>query len=292
MLSAETKYDRTLRFRVGAFAGELRSNDERFLADFGRVFYHRGEPEGPPDLCYRVAVDRTLGPSKRHSVIDADSRELVLVTARYPSIFPTLEQRIDQKVVAAHERHCPLVGAFVAWGAKGLLIVGDFDSGRSLLVKALTARGCVYFGDGLAILLMPRREALHVPKGLALPRASNALTDFRRRGLLFRQRDSASVRYVLPERLGELAAAPGPGIDALLFTARRPGGRAQVEPLGRAEALARLMAHTFASARYGARRFAYLADLVRAVPAYSVRIKGLKQTTDRIFEELAPGSPG
>ena len=271
-------------FRVLNFIGEVISNDKEFISEFRYLYYKENEPVSNPHASYKVYIDRHLGLNKIHSITGPRKDEFLLITAFYPSILPALEQSINKLVIQKLDTYCLVESGFITYDGLGLLIVGGYETGRNLLIKTLVERGCIYYGDAISILDMPRYEAIHFPKSIAVESLSNKFTKFRGRNPAFRERNRTSSYYVLPaERAKTIKACHR--IDFVFFPKKASGSPAltYVTP---ADALMRLMESTFDRRQNSEKQFDYLAGLVRKVQSFCISIKGLKKTTDLIFQQL------
>ncbi|HTQ78450.1 MAG TPA: hypothetical protein VMM92_00525 [Thermoanaerobaculia bacterium] len=274
----------TIDFRVPGLTARVFTNDATFATSCSRLFYERPEPEAEPDVLYSVYVDRRVSLDRRHSVTLApEAQQIVLVTSYYPSLLPALESDVLKRALDGMQHLCPLRGGAVAWKGRALLVLGEYEDGRNLLVKALVDRGCLYLADSTAVLTPPERAVLPFPKSLALKRAHQPLVARHRLGEAFRDLDRTTFRYLPPPE--ESPAGPQP-IEALLFpVSAEEVGEAGIRPLGRGEALDRLVAASYHIAARGPEIFPYLLSVAARARSFAVGTHGLKRTTDRIFEQ-------
>ncbi|GEM_PF-5285060 len=278
--------DRRYYFRVSDFVGEVITDDEGFLADVRRLYYEQAEPTLNPHVSFRISVDRSLNLNKIHTIKGIRGLELTLITAFYPSLLPALDHHTNRVLIKTLQPYCLIQGGFTAFQGKGLLLVGGPETGRPLLVRALTERGWTYYGDGMVILNMPGREAFHFPKSIALQRPANPLTRFREGEKTFRDPERTSAFYVLPDNRAQTWREVHP-VHSIAFTSRQDGDGPELKAVSRADALLRLMENAYDQGDDDGLRFAYLAGLVRETDCFRVNIKGLKKTTDLIIGRIA-----
>lgn len=281
-------------FRVADLVGFVRSADAELLAAFRNLYYEPAEPCERPGVSYHVHVDRRLSPTKRHSITKGpDFRQLLLVTAFYPSIFAALEHDIQQKVVATLRSDCLLRAGAVAAQGRGVLVAGDYESGRNHLVQALVERGCLYFGDSVAILRGPDLRLFPFPKSLGQRRAFNPLADFGREGAPFRERGKMTARFLPPPPPHLRPDASGQKVDVLLFP--RPAedaSRPRLTPLSQGLAAARLAENLLRREDGLAGTFQDLVRLAAGARSFELEVASGKRTTDLLFERIFKSPDG
>ncbi len=277
-------------FRVAEFTGTVSSNDAEFINDFHRLFYQRAEPVARPDASYRVFVDRRFSLEKRHSVAaGADQDEIVVITAFYPSILAALEHHICRRIVATLSSHCLLEASFLSCDGRGLLIAGDRELPTGRLLQVLVERGCGYFGHGLAILDRQTRRVIPFPKSISIRRPAHPVTDFRRQEITFRNRERVVMRHIPPPPAARREGDEQRRVDSIVFLRPADGREPMVSPVGKADALERLVAHGLGGPASAAADFSLLADIAGRSSACEVHVGGIAATS-RLILELARGT--
>lgn len=280
-------------FRIDELVGVVHSADLPFLDSFRRLYYEPADPRADPFASYLVHVDRRLAPTKRHSIARGpDFQQLVLVTAFYPSLLAALEQDINRRVVSTLRHRCLLRAGAVASGGRGIVVAGDYESGRNHLVQALVARGCQYFGDAVVILRRPDLRLLPFPKSLGQRRAATPLAAFGREDAPFRQRGKMTARFLPPPSPGLRPDSAGPEVDLVLFPRlAEDAARPRLTPVSPATAAMLLAGNLLRHEAGLAGTFQDISRLAAAAESYEIEVGTGKPTTDLLFERLLPAVP-
>jgi len=280
----EETFSRT--FRLPGLSATVLTNDAAFAAECGSVFFAPSAPGDEPEVVYNASVDRRFLPTRRHALsVGPDFLQIVMVTAFYPSLLPALEGDVLRRLLSRERGFHPLRGGCVAAGGRGILIAGDLDSGRGLLVRALVERGCEYLADALVPLTRAEHLALPFAKSIAVKRSHHPLASRARDGAPFRELDRTAIRYLPPP---PLAASPRP-VEILLFPRQDASAPPEVVPLGRADALIRLMANSYHTAETAAAAFATLSAVTAGARGFAVNLHGVTRTADLILEKAVQG---
>jgi len=276
----EETFSRT--FRLPGLSATVLTNDAAFAADCGNLFFAPAEPGDEPEVVYKASVDRRFLPTRRHALsVGPGFLQIVVVTAFYPALLPALEGDILRRLLSRERGFHPLRSGCVAYGGRGILVAGDFDSGRGPLVRALVDRGCEYLADALAPLTRPEHRILPFAKSIAVKRSHHPLASRARDGAPFRELDRTAIRYLPPPAL---AVEPRP-VEIILFPRQDSSAPPEVVPLSRADALIRLMENSYHTEETASAAFADLSAVTAGARAFTVNIHGMKRTTDLIFGE-------
>jgi hypothetical protein len=261
------------------------------LVDFGSDRADRPASD-PASIRYAVAAtlpDRTDPRWYRVTVGD----EVVYTSLIEGSLVSHLLMDVNARAAAAcrDDATVPL-HAGTAAGAKGAIVLpGASHSGKTTITTALAAAGHRFVADEVSRLDPDRLTIAPYGKPVALRAASvdllaPSIARLRRPGSRF----EIDERFVPPSELatsttGGVATQPVE-VSAVVFPRFDANGPHRFAPLGKGEALERLMQCTLgvASTPVGADVFRILERLVRSVPAHELVYTELHAALD----ELAP----
>ncbi|MGH9281569.1 MAG: hypothetical protein ACRD0S_01395 [Acidimicrobiales bacterium] len=176
----------------------------------------------------------------------------------------------------ASSRHVLVHAAVASYGSRAVVLPGRSGAGKTTLVTALALAGWSYLSDEIAALDPDDDIVGPYPRPLALEPEAGAIVP----GALGRwpsevPRLVTDLELLLPASLGAGPARPArPG--AIVFLEVVPGSPARLEPLGRAEALERLVPHTLNLSVLGPRGFRSLARHVRRCQCRRLVVDGVE----------------
>jgi hypothetical protein len=167
-------------------------------------------------------------------------------------------------------------GALVAWGGRGILLVGRGEAGKSTLACALWARGAALLGDDVALLDRASVDARPAPRRVSLRPASRALLGDALFDRIRQGPSSVALADACLFHPEEIEPRPRPAsvrLAAMVFLARRGSAAAAARPLAlpRAHALLALLPYTtLVSGTPLGESIRMLAPLADAVPAFDL----------------------
>lgn len=180
-----------------------------------------------------------------------------------------LSYQTSQNVRAFLSLHAGAVGS----PEGSLLLPAPPDTGKSTLVAALLQEGFSYLSDEVGALDPVTGNSYPFPKRLALDEAAvDFFPDLEQR---LQDRTvpplPAAARYVRPEDLGATVASPSP-VRAIIFLAPERGGRPELSPVPKAEAVEGMARNCFNLFRYRDRGVVLLGRVASRAETY--RLKG------------------
>lgn len=165
------------------------------------------------------------------------------------------------------DTHLLLHGGAVQESGAGLVVVGLPGAGKTTLTAALVRSGLDLVADEATPLDLTTTRLRPYPRHLDLtPRALSLVEADGRHPCREEPRDlDGPVLHVLAEDLRPGAVVPCDGgeVRMLVLTSHRPGAAMELQPVGRAEAVAELAMHTFFFPRLGGCGLDVLARVVR-----------------------------
>ena len=203
--------------------------------------------------------------SSRGAETVASSAERAVTAVEYAAVGAIVESPVP----IAH-------GALVAWGGRGILLVGRGEAGKSTLACALWERGAALLSDDVALLDPASAVAAPAPRRVSVRETSRALLGDGFFTKVLRGPSSVSRRDGCLFHPVEIAPRPRPGpvaLAAIVFLARRgaavePGRSA---PLAAAHALLALLPYTnLRSSGSPGEAIQRLAPLADRVPAFDL----------------------
>lgn len=217
----------------------------------GALAFHVGGGDGPqPDgevARYRVTLDGT-------QVMRPQGREQCLAMLIF---------WINQRVVSTPSDRLLIHASVAALGRGALVFPGASGAGKSTLVAGLVRAGLGYLSDELAPIRIATTHVDAYPRAITLEQGSwGAFPELERRRAHV---PGADQWYVPPAALRPGCVTEGPlPVVGVIFPTARPGATTRIQPLPRAEGLARLGRTTFNLAAHGPAGFATLATVLRS----------------------------
>jgi hypothetical protein len=169
--------------------------------------------------------------------------------ARLDQLAPLVKARMRQMAVDRHPHFLQLHAGVVSDGERCLVLPGAPGCGKTTLTAALSLAGFQYFSDEFALLEEGTLEVRPVPLALTIkPGAVDVLAQHypHVRDLPTHLREDAQiVRYLTPPAAALEPERSRP-VRWLVFPRYSPGAETALRPVGRAEALHRLMSECLA----------------------------------------------
>jgi hypothetical protein len=203
-------------------------------------------------------------------------------------VTPRLKTLLLQTAVQRHSYFLQIHAGVVSNGQKCLLLPAAPGGGKTTLTAALAAAGFQYFSDEVALLEEPDLEVRPVPIGLSIK--SGALEVLAplfpqlRRSARHTREDFETVSYLNPPMASfsyDLNRTYPAGW--IVFPQYAPGASTELRPIGKAEALARLMKEVLAVATTMDQRIVRgLVHWIQRVDCYELPNSSLSQAVQLI----------
>lgn len=209
-----------------------------------------------------------------------------------PALARWMVWQLNRMALAAPSADVLVHAAVASLDGRAVILPGRSGAGKTTLAAALALAGWTYLSDEVAVIGAGGAEVRPYPRPLALepgswdlvPKAVNRWPV----GVPHLVRD---LRLVLPASLGTAGPA-GPAVPvAIVFPEVGAGARTRLEPLGRAEALERLLPLTFNLAGLGTVGFDRLAGCVRRAVCRRLVLDGVRDAPALLAAVLAGGLP-
>jgi hypothetical protein len=184
--------------------------------------------------------------SERGDAIALSHGERLVEICKQSEIVASLKAYLTQKVLDRSAPNVVVHAACLVHDAKAVLMIGRPGAGKTTLTLALAHAGFGYAGDDIA-LLTPGGSVQGVPFAAAVKSGSWDLVsrfvpDFGALPVHWRA-DRKRVRYVVPPQVGAQTGRP---VGWFLFLRRKAGERPALADIEPAEAMTRLIAHSYA----------------------------------------------
>jgi len=271
----------TTRFALGIPSGPVAARIRLVLAHL------ECGNEGPADVVFELE-DR----DGRFDLIEDGRRTYRGVVAA--ALAPILKLQMRNVAMNRHDYFMQLHAGAVLGNEGALLFPGVSGSGKSTLTAALVAAGYGYLSDEVALL---ERDSLGVrPFPLALtvkPGAVGPLSDLypSLRCLdVHHREDGKRVRYLRPPAS---AIAPdsegGHPVRALIFPRHAPEARPSLRPIGRCEALQRLLDSCLSMPDWlSAQSVANLVHWMRGLESFELTTRTVPEAVAMVQQQLKP----
>jgi len=230
-------------------------------------------------------------------ILDCGDEHVVLENgegvARCPSLnhlAPSVKSRLRQSVINRHDYFMQIHGAAVMTDEhRCILMPAAPGSGKTTLSAALAASGMYFLSDEVALLEDITLQVCPMPFSMAVKAGSvEALADYypclKALPQHMRQ-DEHQIRYLAPPA----AALQYPGneryqIQWIIFPRYQPGTTPELRPLGRGDALQRLLDECLViPAALDRKRVGNLIQWLQGVECFEMSIDALPQATDLII---------
>jgi hypothetical protein len=166
--------------------------------------------------------------------------------ARRDELVPLAKGSLVQLALERSGDFLGLHAASASLGGRCVLLPGVSGSGKSTLAGALAARGIALLGDDNVVLAAETLEARPVPFGICLKQDGwdlhRAAFPFLDTLTVYRRFDGKRLRYIIPPGNGALVEPDHrEPVGAIVFPCRTGQDSAEVVPIPRTQALARLL---------------------------------------------------
>ncbi|GEM_PF-2625570 len=278
------------RYRAGSFSFSVRTDRpelgrlvDGLLAGFKLGQGSDGdqvEREYTLSVGDRAAGTVTLGLGEGHLLADQP-----LGTAVDLILWEVSQAGIDSAspCVALH-------AAAVSLHGRAVLLPAEPGSGKTTLAAALTMAGCDYLSDELAPIDPVSAEVVPFPRPLWMMRESIALFPGLAQALSEQPDDPASPKRHIPPH--DLRPAPFGGscpVGLVVFPTYVAGSPLLLWPLGRAQAVSRLIENSFNFLRLGGAGLGVLARMVAGASCYQMRSGDLPSAVTTLMALLQSG---
>jgi hypothetical protein len=208
-------------------------------------------------------------------------------------VTPRLKTLLLQTAVQRHSYFLEIHAGVVSNGERCLLLPAAPGSGKTTLTAALTAAGYHYFSDEVALLEEPNLEVRAVPISLSVK--SGALEVLAplfpqlRRSTNHTREDSETVTYLNPPAASfRYDLNRTQTVGWLVFPQYSPRATTELRPIGKAEALARLMKEILVVAKpLDKHAVRSLVQWIRRVDCYELPNSSLSQSVQLISSLLS-----
>ena len=235
------------------------------------------DPRDPPEAaatCLRVieVVDKVH--------VYRDERRAFVCAA--DELAPLVKSLIVQQVLASNQGELAFHAACMSRGGGNLLVSGEPGAGKSTIALHLAAKGFEYRGDDIAFISPDGRA-----RGIACaPTVKSGAWDLVARirpDLLdmpvHHRLDGMRVRYLEPGAADQRANPVG----WIVFIKRASAGGVEVEPIGAADALRRLIeGSTCAAEKLSVEGFVALRRLLEGAKSYDLTYQNSDEAAERI----------
>jgi len=164
--------------------------------------------------------------------------------ARLPDLAPLVKSAVRRIALNRHEYFLQIHAGVVSSGERCLILPAAAGSGKTTLTAALLRAGFAYFSDEYALLEQPDMRVRPVPLALTVKPGAAAVLASRYPELAqlaaHRREDEQTVRYLPPPQPLPPASRSLP-VGWIVFPRYAPDAGTALRPIGRAEALQRLM---------------------------------------------------
>lgn len=247
----------------------------RFLAPFQAT-----SGVGDAGRTYLVASD---APGSASLLADGE----VVISAPPLDAVEYLLWELSQQAVASVTDNLALHAGCLSWRGFGIVIPAPSGAGKSTLTAGLTAAGCRYLSDEVAILDLDSGMLFPFPRALWMSRQSIDLIP----GLLQRLpsapgRPDRPERHVPPDCLREAPLGGPCPLRYVVVPEHVPGGETVLEPIRRSEALVSMVTNAFNFNQFKGPGLTALARIAGRVSAYRLRMADLSTAVDLVMEAL------
>jgi HprK-related kinase A len=272
----------TSRFACPEFDFAVRSTDHRLAEAVERLYAplavpgpatHRYQLVGGPDGSDRFALDLDGSPQ-----LDGAAAGLALAH---------LVWSVNREVTARATEHVVVHAAAAERGGSVVVLPGAQGAGKSTLVAGLARAGFRYLTDEAVAIDLGTGAVAPYAKPIALEEGSlAALADLARAATTVPS-DGTDQWLVPAAVLGPDAVSGGGTVETIVFPTYCGSCPTTHRPLPRAEALTRLVEHSFNVDRLGRRAFRRLVDVVRGATAHELELHDLAEGCAAV-DDLCP----
>jgi hypothetical protein len=198
---------------------------------------------------------------------------------------------VSQRAIASGSSHLALHAGALSWRGTGVVLPAPSGSGKSTLTAGLTAAGCEYLSDEVALVDLESGMLHPFPRALGMSQRSIGFIP----GLLERLPPElgASDRvelYVPPDAIRPSPIGGPCELRCVIVPEHVPGASTVLEPTRRSEAVLAMMTNAFNFAEFKGAGLVALAAIAQHVSAYRLRMGELSAAVDLVMEVLAEAS--
>ena len=195
---------------------------------------------------------------------------------------------LSRKAIALGSDHLALHAGALCWRSIGVVLPAPSGSGKSTLTAGLTAAGCEYLSDEVALVDLKTGTLHPFPRALGMSKRSIGFIP----GLLDRLPTElgASVReerQVPPDALRPSPIGRSCQLRCVIVPEHVPGTTTLLEPIRRSEAVLAMIANAFNFADFKGPGLVALAAIVQQISAYRLRMGELVAAVDLVMDALA-----
>jgi HprK-related kinase A len=180
--------------------------------------------------------------------------------------------------------------AVLARNGRAIVLPGQPGAGKSTLCAALALSGWRLLSDELTILARDSGHVMGVPRPISLKEASiDVIRSLFPDAVLsepVRDTRKGAIAYVRPPDASVQAGAERVPVGFIVFPIYRSGSGLSVEPISRAQALARVLDQTFNVGLLGAQGFEQLARVVAGAACYTMTYDDMPRALAWIGEQM------
>lgn len=218
--------------------------------------------------------------------LEADGEETVR-GGTVVDAFEYLLWELSQKAIASVSSHLALHAGAVSWRGAGVVLPAPSGSGKSTLTAGLTAAGCDYLSDELALVDLESGTLHPFPRPLWMSQTSIGFLP----GLAGRLPPELGApgrleRHVPPDALRPRSIGGPCELRYVIFPEHVPGATTTLEPMRRSEAVLALMANAFNFAQFKAPGLVALAAITPRISAYRLCMGDLDTAVALVMEAL------
>ena len=255
-------------------------SDDRAVIELIDELYEPSAVPGSASSALMIGATTYRGEPGYFTALDGD----VLVRSTAPTVaFAHLLFEANQQAIEHSPGLVRLHAAAVVADGRVIALPGPMGAGKSTLAAALVRRGLRYVTDEVVAVDPATAEVRPYTKPMSLGVAPLALGPVSWTPPVGSDRFLGSAGVVPASVLGSLETTPRP-LAAIVLPRYVEGALTHIEPVGAADALSQLAAHTFHLDEPGT--LATLARLVGDVPTYTLTSGDLDEAVDAVLNVI------
>ncbi len=256
-------------------------SDHRVVIDLIDELYEPLAVPGSAPSALMIGATTYRGEPGYFTALDGD----ILVRSTAPTVaFAHLLFEANQQAIEQSPGLVRLHAAAVSAEGRVIALPGPMGAGKSTLAAALVRRGLGYLTDEVVAIEPATGEVRPYAKPVSLGVAPVALGPVVWTPPAGADRFLGSAGVVPASALGSSETTPRP-LGAIVLPRYVEGAPTDIEPVGAADALGQLAAHTFHLDEPGT--LATLARLVGDVPTYTLTSGDLDEAVDAVLDVLS-----
>jgi hypothetical protein len=222
---------------VGKLKVTIQATSERLAQRLSPLFGDHVVPaDGYGDIFHVVEHDR---------LIHVFHNELNVICCDVNELAPSLKAYVTEQIVTRSPPDVVFHAAHLVRGERSILISGAPGAGKTTLALHLMNAEFEYRADDI-VLIAPDGNVTGVPFAPTVKSGAwemvNKIYPELNDAIIHRRPDGKRVRYLKPERIVKNGRCP---VGWIVFIKRNSDGPANLKPLGRVDALGRLMEGSF-----------------------------------------------